>query len=182
MRLNKLIKMNFPRFFIITTLIFSNYLVFSQERQTAVFGEPTHQELNLKVYDKDSTAAAVVLFERGYYEFETVGDYIRLIKNVYRKVKVFDSKKYKGGTVDVPLLVSDGSSEKVTRYNALTHNGAVKTYVSPDAIFVTSAPGIGKVCRIVFPNVNDGSIIEYTYRLESPFFFNFHLCYWNEME
>ena len=165
--------MYFPRLLIISILILPSYLGFSQERQTAEFGKPSESDFALNFYEKDPTAAAVVLFEQGYYEFETVGDYIRLIKNVYRKVKVFDSKRYDGGTVNIPLLVSDGSSEKVTRYDALTHNGAVKTYVSPDAIFVTSAPGIGKVCRIVFPNVNDGSIIEYTYRLESPFFFNF---------
>jgi hypothetical protein len=109
----------------------------------------------------------------GYYEFETVGDYIRLIKNVYRKVKVFDAKKYDGGTVDIPLLSFDDRSEKVTRYNALTHNGPIKTYVAPDAIFVTSKPHVGKVCRIVFPNIKDGSIIEYFYKIESPFFFNF---------
>lgn len=166
--------MYFPRIIIILTLILSSCLGFSQPRHTAEFGKPSERELSLKVYENDTTAAAVVLFEQGYYEFETVGNHIRLIKNVYRKVKIFDSKKYDGGTVNIPLLVSDGRSEKVTKYNALTHNGPIKTYVSTDAIFVTSAPGIGKVCRIVFPNVTDGSIIEYTYRLESPFFFNFN--------
>lgn len=147
---------------------------FSQERQKTKFGEPSESEFALKIYKKDTTAAAVVLYEQGFYEFETVGDYIRLIKNVYRKVKVFDSKKYDAGSVDIPLLVSNNKSEKVTHYKALTHNGPIKTYVASDAIFVTSAPHIGRICRIVFPNVKDGSIIEYSYRLESPFFFNFN--------
>lgn len=163
-----------PQIFLYTILFCVTFSSFSQERQKAKFGEPSDSEFALKIYERDTTAAAVVLFEQGYYEFETVGDYIRLIKNVYRKVKVLDSKKYDGGTVDIPLLVSDGTSEKVTRYNALTHNGPIKTYVAADAIFVTSAPHIGRVCRIVFPNVQDGSIIEYSYRLESPFFFNFN--------
>ncbi len=164
----------FLRPILLFTLFLSIHCVFSQERQTAEFGKPSENEFALKIYEKDTTAAAVVLFEQGYYEFETVGDYIRLIKNVYRKVKVFDSKRFDGGSVDVPLLVSNGSSEKVTRYDALTHNGSIKTYVAPDAIFVTSAKDIGKVFRIVFPDVKNGSIIEYTYRLESPFFFNFN--------
>lgn len=169
-----LVRMRFPRFLILWSIICSSYLSFSQERQIAEFGKPSDSDFSLKIYEKDTTAAAVVLFEQGYFEFETVGNYIRLIKNVYRKVKIFDSKKFNGGTINIPLLVSDGNSEKITGYNALTHNGQMKTYVSADAIFVTSAPGIGKVCRIVFPNINDGSIIEYTYRLESPFFFNFN--------
>lgn len=157
-----------------TAFLYIPYFLYSQERQNSEFGEPTESDFAMQVYEKDTTAEAVVLFEQGYYEFETVGDYIRLIKNVYRKVKVFDSKRYDGGTVNIPLLVSNGMGEKVTRYNALTHNGPIKTYVASDAIFVTSVPRIGKVCRIVFPNVKDGSIIEYSYRLESPFFFNFN--------
>lgn len=163
----------FLRLIILFTLFLSLQILHSQERQSAEFGRLFPNDISLKVYEKDTTAAAVVLYEQGYYEFETVGDYIMLIKNVYRKVKIFDSKRFDGGAVDIPLLVSNGNSEKVTRYNALTHNGPLKTYVAPDAIFVTSAPHIGKVCRIVFPNVKNGSIIEYTYRLESPFFFNF---------
>lgn len=147
-------------------------LSYSQERQTSAFGHPSPNDLSLKIYEKDTTAAAVVLYEQGYYEFETVGDYIRLIKHIYRKIKVFDAQKFNGGSVDIPLLVSDKSSEKVTGYNALTHNGPIKTYVSADAIFVTSVPQVGKVCRIIFPNIKDGSIIEYAYKIESPFFFN----------
>lgn len=164
--------MRFSQIILFALLLCSTLFSFSQERQTAEFGKPTESDFELQIYEKDSTAAAVVLFEQGYFQFETVGDYIKLIKNVYRKVKIFDSKQFNGGSVDIPLLVSDGTSEKVTRYNALTHNGTVKTYVSTDAIFVTSIPEVGRVCRIVFPNVKNGSIIEYTYRLESPFFFN----------
>jgi len=166
--------MGFLQFIFCVLLLCSSSFGFSQERQTAEFGSPTDSEFALQRYEKDTTAAAVVLFEQGYNEFKTVGNYIRLIKNVYRKVKVFDSKRFNEGTVDIPLLVSDGIREKVTHYKALTHNGPIKTYVSADAIFVTSIPQVGRVCRIVFPNVNDGSIIEYTYRLESPFFFNFN--------
>ncbi|MCB0452617.1 MAG: hypothetical protein KDC94_06935 [Aequorivita sp.] len=162
------------QFFFFSLLLFKTFFSFSQERQTAEFGKPSESDFALKIYEKDTTAAAVILFEQGYYEFEIVGDYIRLIKNVFRKVKVFDSKRFDGGTVDIPLLVANGTSERVTRYNALTHNGPIKTYVAADAIFVTNEKHIGKVCRIVFPNVKNGSIIEYTYRLESPFFFNFN--------
>lgn len=161
------------RFILLVALLFSLSSTYSQERQTTKFGEPSESELAMTIYEKDTTAAAVVLFEQGYYDFETVGDYIRLIKKVYRKIKVFNAKKYDGGTVEIPLLVANGTSEKVTRYNALTHNGPIKTYVAADAIFVTSRNN-ERVCKIVFPNVTNGSIIEYTYTLESPFFFNFN--------
>lgn len=165
--------MSFGKIISFTLFFFCAFFSFSQERQKAIFGKPSESDFALKIYEKDTTAAAVVLFEQGHYEFETVGDYIRLIKYVYRKVKVFDKKKYKGGTVDIPLFSSNSNSERLTKYNALTHNGSIKTYVSSDAIFITTKPDVGKVCRIVFPNVKDQSIIEYFYKIESPFFFNF---------
>lgn len=150
------------------------FFSFTQERQKAEFGEPSESDSALKVYEKDTTAAAVVLYEQGYYYFGAVGDNIKLIKEVHRKIKVFDSKRFEHGNLDIPLFVSDGTSEKVTRYNAWTHNGKAKTKVTSDAVFITSVPEIGRVCRIVFPNVQDGSIIEYVYRIESPFLFNFY--------
>lgn len=137
------------------------------------FGEPSEGDFALKVYEKDTTAAAVVLYEQGYYYFSDVDGKIKLIKEIHRKVKIFDSKQSEYGNLDIPLFVSDGISEKVKRYNEWTYNGKIKTKVTSAAVFITSIPEIGRVCRIVFPNVKDGSIIEYVYRIESPFLFNF---------
>ena len=158
-------------FFLI--LLSINFL-YSQERETAEFREPSESDFALAVYEKDTTAAAVVLYEQGYYHYDAVGDYIKLIKEVHRKIKVFDSKKFVGGTVDIPLFFSDETSEKLAGYSGWTHNGKAKSKVDADAVFITSDPEIGKVFRMVFPNVKDGSIIEYVYKIESPFLFNFY--------
>ncbi len=158
-------------FFLI--LLSINFL-YSQEREIAEFREPSESDFALTVYEKDSTAAAVVLYEQGYYYYDAVGDYIKLIKEVHRKIKVFDSKKFEGGTVDIPLFFSDETSEKLAGYSGWTHNGKAKSKVDADAVFITSDPEIGKVFRMVFPNVKDGSIIEYVYKIESPFLFNFY--------
>src|SRR5690606_12009678 len=37
-----------------------------------------------------------------------------------------------------------------------------------------SDPEIGRIFKIAFPNVKDGSVLEYIYRVESPFLFNFY--------
>src|SRR5690554_6321182 len=106
-----------------------SFLGSSQELQTSEFGKPTESDFSLQVYEKDSTAAAVVLYERGYYHFETVGNSVKLIKDVYKKIKVFDSKRFDGATVEVPLLVFDETSEKIKGYRALTHNRNLKSAV-----------------------------------------------------
>ena len=166
--------MYFHRWLLLWSIICSSCLSFSQERQIAEFGKPSDSDFSLKIYDKDTTAAAVVLFEQGYYYFDKVGNTIKLIKQVHSKIKVFDSKKFDGGTVDIPLLFSEGVSEKVTGYRALIHNNHMKTNIDKNAVFIASDDNVGPVLRMVFPNVKDGSILEYIYKIESPFLFNFY--------
>ena len=166
--------MRFPQIILFALVLCYSLSVFSQERQTSEFGKPTEDDFALQIYEKDSTAAAVVLFERGYYHFETVGNYIKLVKNVYRKVKVFDSKRFDGNVVDIPLYFSDESRETIGGYKGVTHNNQEKSYIDKDAVFLTSVPEVGPVFRMIFPNIKDGSIIEYNYKIESPFLFNLY--------
>ncbi|WP_139856256.1 DUF3857 domain-containing protein [Aequorivita sinensis] len=166
--------MIFFRIAVLTLFLTITHLGFSQERLEAKFGEPSKSDFALKMYEKDTTAAAVVLYEQGYYYYDAVGDHIKLIKEVHRKIKIFDSKSYDFGTQEIPLYSSDEDSEKVKNFMAWTYNGNIKTKVSSDAVFITSDPEFGKVFKIIFPNVTNGSIIEYVYKIESPFLFNFY--------
>src|SRR5690606_17570605 len=133
-------------------------------------------DISLTVYEKDSSATAVVLYEQGYYRYDAVGNQIKLIKEVHRKIKVLDSKKFDESTVEIPLTFSDEESEIVKGYRAMTHNGNAKSIVDKDAVFVSSDPEIGKIFKIAFPNVKDGSVLEYIYSVESSLLFNFYGC------
>ncbi len=165
--------MNFElRLSLLILLLFFNFS-FSQERLDPEYGKLSPADISLQVYEKDSTAAAVVLYEYGHYHFEIVGDYIKLMKDVHRRIKIFDSKRFDFSMLDIPLAVSENGRERISGYKAMTHNGEMKTPVTFDAAFVTSRPGGGRVGKIVFPNVKDGSILEYAYRIESSLFFNF---------
>lgn len=152
-------------------LIFSCQAL-SQERRKDEFGELSPIDIALEVYEKDTTATAVVLYEQGHYYFDSVGDYIGIIKVVHKKIKIFDSKRFDFDILDVPLMTSRERRERLTRYAAITHNPTGKTHVTRDAVFFTSVPGIGRVFKMNFPNVQDGSILEYIYVIESPFLFN----------
>src|SRR5690554_825914 len=147
---------------------------FSQKRQTSEFGKPSEGDFALKIYEKDTTAAAVVLFEQGYYYYDAVGSNIKLIKEVYKKIKVFDSKQIDYGVIDIPLFTSEDNIEKVSGFAARTHNGKAMSIVKSDATFLISDPEIGNVFRMILPDVTDGTIIEFSYKIVSPFLFNFY--------
>ncbi|RDK83254.1 DUF3857 domain-containing protein [Marinirhabdus gelatinilytica] len=151
--------------------------VFSQERQTATFGEPSSIELNMKSYPKDPEAAGVVLFETGRNSVQLVNDRIRLIKEVFVKMKVLDAKNFDHATVTIPYYVGGKFDEKVQDIKAITHNGTMKTYLKPSNIFTEDPTQNWALKKFTFPNVQDGSVLEYSYTIESPYFS--HLGGWD---
>ncbi|MAK34760.1 MAG: hypothetical protein CMC15_01100 [Flavobacteriaceae bacterium] len=142
----------------------------AQDRQQAVFGEPTHTELEMTSYAQDPDAAAVVLFEKGKTYVKLINSKIRLMKEVHRKVKVLDASKYTEAAVGVPYYVGNTSKEKITNIKAITHNKGVKKFVAKDAFFTTNEVNQWNLTRFTFPDVQDGSVLEYTYTVESPYF------------
>ena len=82
-------------------ILFISISCISQQRVTAEFGNPTHTEKQMISYDKDQEATAVVLFESGKNHVEVINNRILLVKEVHRKIKVFDLSKFEHGEVEI---------------------------------------------------------------------------------
>lgn len=156
---------------IILFLLYSFHLS-AQATISHIFGEPTDYEFNLKNYDRDPDAPAAVLYEKGEYTVDVVDRYVRLIKKVHRKIKVFDVNRYSDYTFEIPYYRERSVQENITNLTAITHNGALKDYVSETAIFDTDNHRNQSVRKFTFPNVKNGSIIEYTFQIETPYMSN----------
>ncbi|CAM3457893.1 DUF3857 domain-containing protein [Aequorivita lipolytica] len=153
-------------------LIFVTSL-FSQISNIQTFGEPLTEEIAMTKFPADPEANGVVLYKRGNYSVDEVGGYIMLIKEIHGKIKVIDAKNFKHSTIEIPYYREKNVREKVTNLKGITHNGAVKEYVGENAIFDTDETVNWSNIKFTFPNVQNGSILEYTYRIETPYFFNF---------
>ncbi len=153
-------------------VLFISFYSFSQTIIEAKFGEPTYQELSMTTFDKDPGASGVVLYEKGDYSIELVRNYVMLVKKVHIKTKVIDASKFEHGTVDINLYLGKDNREKVTKIKAVTHNGKLQTYVKDDAYFNINKGPYLEIKRFTFPNIKDGSILEYEYTVTSPFLFN----------
>src|SRR5690606_23715163 len=165
--------MRFSKIILLSLLLCSSLFSFSQERQTAKFGEPLPEEFAMTSYSIDPEATGVVLYERGNYTVDAADGYIRLIKEVHRKIKVFDAKNFDYATVEIPYYREENVRENIKDLKALTHNGKSKVYVSENATFDTDESQHWSLKKFTFANVQDGSILEYSYRIETPYFFNF---------
>ncbi len=155
---------------LVVLLICSCGLLTAQQRQTAIFGQPTKADFDLKSYPKDPEAAAVVLFESGNYFFELIDNYIRVVKEVHIKTKVFDASKFEGGIVTLPYFKGEYGDEEFAKIKAVTHNGNAQTFVADSEFYDKDVSENNMTKTFTFPNIKDGSILEYTYRIESPYF------------
>lgn len=157
-------------FLLFTLLFFSNS--YSQSTLNHPFGQPTEAELELKNYDRDPDAPAVVLYEKGRYSVDVADNYIRLIKKVHRKIKVFDAQYFTNYTFEIPYFQERNVQENIKNLTAITHNGKIKKYVAESAIFNTDENPNYSLLKFTFPDVQDGSILEYSYQIETPYFSN----------
>src|SRR5690606_3109215 len=141
--------------------------------QTAVeFGVLTPFEREFETYEKDSTAHAVYLYERGDSYFEVQDRHIWLIKKYHAKKKILDQRGFSQAEVVIPYYHSDNRSERVTNLRAMTHNGTLRHSVMPEQVFEVDENEFWSMKKFTFPKVEVGSILEYTYEIRSPYIFN----------
>jgi len=138
------------------------------------YGKLTTAEKDYEFYEKDSTVHAVVLYERGDNYFEIINNHIRVIKEYHVKIKILDEKGFVQGKVSIPFYHNERTSEKITEIKAKTHNEISSHSVLPNQFFENDLSEKWSEMVFTFPKLQKGSIVEYYYKLTSPFIYNFN--------
>ena len=145
------------------------------------FGEIDMSEVNLKTYEHDSTATAVVLKEYGSAYIEA--DSYNLIFNYHVRIKILKKEGIKHATFVIPLRKGGPFDEYLKIENAATFvfnpsTGQLETFeLSKKNVFYEDPEQYVRFCKFTMPNVQEGSIIDVKYTIGSPFIFNFRQ--WN---
>jgi hypothetical protein len=141
-------------------------------------GAVTSEELKEKTHPKDTTAVGAFLFKTGKTHFTATQDgKFELITEVFIKIKIY--KKEGFGLADRKIAYYTGGSgnEKVFISDAYTYNlvgnKVEKTKLKAESQFKEATTENWSVKKITFPNVKEGSIIEYSYKIVSPYVHNF---------
>lgn len=152
-------------------LLLSSFVIQAQDKfQMGVLSE---SDKKFSVYEKDTTASAVFLYEFGDNYFEVRNNYIWLITKYHAKIKILNKKGFTYTNVEIPLYTSNSNKEKLVTIKAITHNGQVKKGVKREEFFEEEINGRWSQIKFTFPDVQEGSIVEYEYEMQSPFFYNF---------
>ncbi len=143
------------------------------------FGKYSIDEIEMKQYDKDTSAHAVVLKEFGKAWLSSA-EHTPLVFEYHAKIKIFDSQAFNEGTIEIPIYKIDNDRyENVSDVEAVTYykddNGLVqKSELERQKIFHVKENRYWDIVKFTLPNLRKGCVIEYKYHLETPLLFNFH--------
>ncbi|MBL4642170.1 MAG: hypothetical protein JKY44_01125 [Flavobacteriaceae bacterium] len=144
-------------------------IVYSQKEKSELIGQVTLKDLKLTTYTKDSTASSIILKEHANYYFNEKKYYER-ITDYYFKKKIFKKNDSKNSEIEIPI---SGERElydlKAYTYNLNEKNEIVKTEVRRSQFFETKVRDNFKKITFSFPEVQDGSVLEYVFSIKTRY-------------
>jgi transglutaminase-like putative cysteine protease len=151
---------------------------FSQDPSKIKFGKITPADFEPKLYGIDSSASAVVLADIGSTEIvgNQKGSFSLVFKN-FRRARILNKNGYDLADVTIPIYDDGKMEEELASLKAVTYNlengKVVETKLDVKAaVFKDRINKRLSIKKFTFPNIKEGSIIEYEYRLNSDFIFN----------
>lgn len=164
---------------IILLLIANVQFLFSQKLK---LGNVTKEELLQKVHPKDSSASAAILFKKGETTFEVdrQGEW-KVNTVVDMKIKIYKKDGLEYANQQVSYYTGGTTNESVSFYDTNTFNyedgKIVKTKLSSEGKFDEDVNENWKIKKITLPAVREGSIIEFSYKISSPYLTNINDFY-----
>ena len=144
----------------------------AQISKSAKMGQTTLEELQMKFYTKDSTAAAVVLYDQGnLYTYDN--NLSELRTDYYFRIKILKNEGLNKATIRIPFFNNSNKNQQIKNIRAITYNSnngtITKKHLSKNNINTIQLSSTWKEINFALPNVKIGSVIEYSYTKINPF-------------
>lgn len=145
----------------------------------------TDKEIEMSAYDKDPQANAVFLNEFGSTRIDEVNDHVRLIYTYHAKIKIFNKEGFNNGTIEIPIHHNESVSEDVDEVTGTTYykdeNGIIqKAELDPKKVFTVKDYKYGSTVKFALPALHPGCVIEFKYKLVSPYIDYFRDWYFQD--
>lgn len=140
--------------------------------QNFELGKVSIEELQEKVHPTDTAAVAAILFEKGDVDFEYNQDEgFIMVTQVKTRIKIYKKEGYDWANKKVSYYIGGSSKENISFSDAITYNlvnGKIeKTKLKSDGEFDEKVNRYWGQKKIAMPNVKEGSVIEYRYKIRS---------------
>ena len=137
------------------------------------FGKVSKEEVANNVYEKDTSASAVILYKyrNTYFDHDHPDGYI-VITEVHERIKILNKDGLDYATKKVRAYDYGKNHEKISGIKGYTYNienGKLQTEkLKKDGIFEEKLSDYWEETSFTMPNVKVGSVVEFTYRKTSP--------------
>jgi len=155
-------------------LIFVVTTTLCAQQKHQKFGKIKISDLEMTTYDKDTTANAVVLFNYGeaYFKVNSSGYGNDLYQEFHIRIKILNKEGFKWANEEIFFH----KYQYVTKFKASSYNlengKIVEKKVKKRDVFEESFNKIFFLKKFTFPDVKEGTIIEYKYTTISRSFLN----------
>lgn len=161
-------------------LLLISALTFSLGFTQVKFGKVSAEDLQKSESSFEKDAAAEIVSKSAWYQvsYSAPAEKFEVTKEIEVRIKIYDKDKAPDRllNIQIPSYKIDGTQEKITGVKASTYNlqnGSVsETKVKSSDIFKEKIHDYLEVEKFAFPNVNNGSILEYRYSINSPRFYD----------
>ncbi|TAJ11496.1 DUF3857 domain-containing protein [Marinilabiliaceae bacterium JC017] len=141
------------------------------------FGLLSPDELNMTQCAFEKDAPAVVLFDKGSSRFMDTDNGFMIRFERHTRLKIFKEAGFDYAEVEIPYYIGDNELEQIRNIRGFTYNhvnGIVeKTPFDIKQTYIEKINEHWSVKKFAMPKIKEGSIIEYSYVIESPFIFHF---------
>ncbi len=129
----------------------------------------------MKVYDKDTSAVAVILSDKGFSHFQYAKGF-QLVFEHEMRIKILKKSGYDWADVEVPYFQRGSDKENVASIKGYTYNledgKVVKDKLESKAVFEEQMSENWFAKKFTMPNVKVGSVLDIKYTIYSDFFQN----------
>lgn len=150
---------------------------FTQVYEPEKWGKIKPEDLALTSCDFDTAASALVLQDIGLIKITSGHAGYEVIHSRNKRIKIFDVSAIDKGN----LAIYHSSNKRDERLRSLdiqvTTPDGVTTKVKSDNKYTEQVNEYHSVTKVFVPNLQKGSIIEYSYELQSEFFFSLYDWY-----
>ncbi|MEJ8803069.1 DUF3857 domain-containing protein [Pontibacter sp. H249] len=138
------------------------------------FGKVEEAELQMKSYDQDTSAAAVILYDFGRTRFE-FNQKVQVVFERHIRIKILKKSGYDWANVSVPYFINGTTKERVSNIKAYTFNSAdgkeQKDKLETKDVFDEKQTEYRHLKKFTMPNVKEGSVLDITYTIFSDFIY-----------
>lgn len=144
------------------------------QAQNYKYGKVSIEEVKDNIYEKDTTANGVRLYKNR----KTYVDYLQgtgwvFITEVHERIKIINKDGFDYATKKVRLYKANRVKQKISSIKGITYNEVggklEKTKLKKSSMFEEDLSKYWTLKTFTMPNVSAGSIIEWQYKIISPY-------------